>query len=502
MVHSGCWLRLLFLHSFLPGKYYRKQREKALRSSKIYGGHNMVENRSHYANYIFNVYTDKTLRKMNIKNISWKGSGVLFIAAFITLGILLAGFKKIWMPVNSSFGDTNISGKTIHNNYAGLASTPPMGWNSWNWFGKKRINEKIVLDVIDAIHNKGLQEAGYTYVVVDGGWRDTKLGTEGELLPNPDKFPHGMKLLADYAHSKGLKFGLHTVPGTHDCIGDKVGGFGHEEVQLKQFIDWGIDFIKLDLCRFSGGWNERLIKETYLKWNSLIKKSGANIILSISAYKFRDWYREVGQMGRTTEDISTIAGGMSGCSAVFDDLIPEEKNAWGLLSVMQIAEENNKWARYAGPGYWNDPDMLVTGEQGLSIEEQKAHFALWCIMSAPLMLGNDPRNITQEEMNIILNKDCIMVDQDSTEQGRRIKVNGKTETWAKQLQNNKMAVLLLNRNKYDVKKVTLNFSDIGITDKARIKDIYAGKDLGHFTRSFTRSINPRSGLFVIIDFNK
>jgi alpha-galactosidase len=439
------------------------------------------------------------MRKMNMKNIlSWRYA-ILFIGVFITLGILLVGFKKIWMPANDSTGQLQFSEKTTSGYDTKFAPTPPMGWNSWNWFGKKNINEKIVHEVIDAIHNEGLQKAGYNYVVVDGGWRDTKLGSKGELLPHPDKFPHGMKVLADYAHSKGLKFGVHTVPGTHDCIGDKVGGFGHEEIQLKQFIVWGIDFIKLDLCRFSGEWNEKLIKDTYTKWSSLIKKNDANIILSISAYKFRDWYPEVGQMGRTTEDISTIAGGMSGCTAVFDDSIPKEKNKWGLLSVMQIAEENNKWAKHAGPGYWNDPDMLVTGEQGLSIEEQKSHFALWCIMSAPLMLGNDPRHMTQEEKNIILNKDCIRMDQDTTEQGKRIKVNGKTEIWAKRLQNNKTAVLLLNRDKRETKKITLNYADIGITGKAGIKDVYSGKYLGQFAGSFTGSINPRSGLFVILD---
>ena len=154
-----------------------------------------------------------------------------------------------------------------------------MGWNSWNWFGKNNINEKVVREVIDAIVNEGLQDAGYNYVVVDGGWRDTKLGANGELLANPVKFPHGMKVLADYAHSKGLKFGLHTLPGTDDCTGDRVGGYGHEEVQLHEFIDWGIDFIKLDLCRFESGWNEKLIKDVYTKWSNLIKQSGASILL-------------------------------------------------------------------------------------------------------------------------------------------------------------------------------------------------------------------------------
>ena len=130
-----------------------------------------------------------------------------------------------------------------------LAKTPPMGWNSWNWFGKKEINEQVVREVIDAIVNQGLKDAGYTYVVVDGGWRDVKLDPDGKLVAHPVKFPHGIKPLADYAHSKGLKFGLHVVPGTHDCGGDPVGGFNREEIHVRQFVEWGLDFIKLDLCR-------------------------------------------------------------------------------------------------------------------------------------------------------------------------------------------------------------------------------------------------------------
>ena len=379
-----------------------------------------------------------------------------------------------------------------------LAPTPPMGWNSWNWFGKNSINEKIVKEVIDAMVDNGLRDAGYIYVVVDGGWRDTKLGPNGELLPHPDKFPHGIKPLADYAHSKGLKFGLHTVPGTHDCGGDPVGGYGHEKIQIQQFVDWGIDFIKLDKCRCEltntitsidrRGWNEELLKQTYEKWHNLLKSCGRDIVLSISAYKWRDWYPGVGQMSRTTSDIRHGIGGVNG--AVLDSIKG---------SVMKIADENNKWAAYAGNGYWNDPDMLVIGNHGLTIEEQKVHFALWCIMSAPLFLGNDPRNMTQDEKDIIINKDAILIDQDATGQGTRIKVNGDTEIWAKKLKDGNVAVLLLNRNKSENKNITLNFSDIGISQKVKIKDVYVNKDIGSFSKSISKQIKPQTGFFMIID---
>ena len=156
-----------------------------------------------------------------------------------------------------------------------LAKTPPMGWNSWNWFGKEAINEKLIREVIDAMAANGLKDAGYKYVVIDGGWRDTKLGPKGELLVHPERFPGGMKALADYAHSKGLKFGLHTTPGSHDCGQDKVGGWGHEEVHVKQMADWGVDFIKLDKCRQSEYASNDPIQDVLIGTNLLSNQPSA-----------------------------------------------------------------------------------------------------------------------------------------------------------------------------------------------------------------------------------
>lgn len=377
--------------------------------------------------------------------------------------------------------------------FKNLATTPPMGWNSWNWFGKRDINEQIVREVIDSMVSTGLRDAGYRYVVIDGGWRDTKLSPNGELLCHPAKFPNGIKPLADYAHSKGLKLGLHTVPGTHDCGNDPVGGYGYEDVHIKQFVEWGVDFIKLDRCKYrnDGGWNEDLLLQLYTKWSKLIQATGQDILLSISAYQFRDWNPEVSHMSRTTLDISAkITGG-----ARFIDLKPVKN----FLSVMTIAEKNNKVAEYARSGYWNDPDMLVTGEQGLTIEEQKVHFALWSIMSSPLFLGNDPRHMTIEEKDIILNETAIAINQDPTEQGKQIYKNTDWEIWVKKLRKGKSAILLLNRNTDKNTQISLNLPEIGFTGKSRIHDIFGRKDLGEFTGRFTRNIPPRSGLFLIIE---
>jgi len=365
-----------------------------------------------------------------------------------------------------------------------LAPTPPMGWNSWDWFGKKEINEQNMRECIDAVVKEGLLDAGYQYFVIDGGWRDTKLGPNGELLANPEKFPHGMKALADYAHSKGLKFGLHTVPGTHDCGGDPVGGFGHEEVQIKQFVDWGLDFIKLDKCKYADGWNEDLLKKTYVKWRGLLDNCGRDIVFSISAYVWRDWYHEVGQMARTTGDIKArVSKG-----AVFDSVKG---------SVMQISDINNNSAAFAGNGYWNDPDMIAVGDQGLTIGEQKSHFALWCIMSSPLMLGNDPRIMSKEEKAIILNKLAISINQDPTEQGQRVKEVSGFEIWKKNLKAGEKAILVLNRTNPEKQKITLTLTEYGFKANEKLKNVYTGEIVRSQKGQINIELEPHSCLFLV-----
>lgn len=386
---------------------------------------------------------------------------------------------------------------------AELAETPPMGWNSWNFHGKQDINEQVMLETIDAIAEEGLLNAGYNYVVLDGGWRDTRLGPGGELLAHPVKFPNGIKVLADYAHSKGLKFGIHVVPGTHDCGGDPVGGYGRELTHLKQFVEWELDFIKLDLCRqmedpcsacqkTREGWSESAIEDTYRKWSRLLKGCGRDILFSISAYQYRSWYPEVCNMARTTGDINSIIhrGG-----AQFN---PPDSLTMVHFSVLDIAESNNLSSGKAGNGYWNDPDMMVTGEQGLSQHEQESHFALWCIMSSPLFLGNDPRTMSEFEKQLILNQEMIAVNQDPTEQGKIVKNINNTQVWTKKLKDGSMAVLLLNIDPAGVKDVQLDFKDVGLKSRIRVRDILNKKNLGEFTDSLTLSAETNQCRFLIL----
>ncbi len=400
------------------------------------------------------------------------------------------------------FSSINIFGQDVEN----FPERPPMGWNSWNYFGKNDVNEEIIKEVIDAMAEKGLDSLGYEYIVVDGGWRRDTLGKNGELLVNY-KFPNGMKALADYAHSKGFKFGLHTVPGSHDCGLDKVGGWGHEKVQFDQFMDWGLDFIKLDRCRFSlddnpdyarsdkrwfEGWgdNGENIEKAYTIWHKLIEEFDRDIFFSASVYRFYNWYPELTHMGRTTGDIKSIQTG----GAVFDD--PDRPN---IHSVMNVADLNDKYYKYAGPGYWNDPDMLVTGEQGLTYEEEKAHFALWCIMSSPLILGNDPRNMTDQEFQIISNKMAIEINQDPTEQGHKITQNGSSEIWAKKLKDGSYGVLLLNRDPVHSKDVVLDFEILGLDGELNLVDVYAKQNLGNYKKQYKASVGAHAGIFLKVN---
>jgi alpha-galactosidase len=383
-----------------------------------------------------------------------------------------------------------------------LAPGPPMGWNSWNWFGKQDINEKIVYEVIDAMVEFGLRDAGYNYVIVDGGWRDIKLGPNGELLPHPVKFPNGIKPLVDYAHSRGLKFGLHTVPGTHDCGDDPVGGFNREEIHIQQFVSWGVDFLKVDLChqvsdpcetcvKSRTGWSEETISTTYGKWSNLLYNCGRDIVFSISAYEFRDFYPEVCNMARTTYDIRSRR---QKDGTVFNS---ESRENRGLLSVMTCAEINNRYARYAGNGYWNDPDMLVTGNQGLNETEQESHFALWSIKTAPLFLGNDPRNMSNSERKLILNREIIAINQDTSQQGYLFADRDGIQIWRKSLSDGRSAILILNLNPGD-SGIQVDLMEIGLEGKLRARDVINRKNISARKGRVRKVLPPHGCLYLLV----
>lgn len=385
-----------------------------------------------------------------------------------------------------------------------LTPTPPMGWNSWNYFGKQDINEKIVYQVIDSMVSSGLRDAGYRYVVIDGGWRDEKLAEDGKLLAHPTKFPNGIKPLADYAHSKGLKLGLHTVPGTHDCGNNPVGGYNKEEIHVKQFVDWGIDFVKLDLCKMKAdpcnecskgrsGWSDETIEEVYKKWSRLLNSCGRDIVFSVSTYKFRSWNPEFCNMSRTSYDILSRR---NATGAVFND--DNRDNSKSFLSVMACAEINNESAKYAGSGYWNDPDMLVTGNQGLTKDEEISHFVLWAIMNAPLILGNDPRNMNANEKKLLLNKEIIAINQDKSGQGTLVIKQPGYQVWKKKMSDGSTALLLLNLETKNKKTITANFTELGLKNKLRARDVIMQKDIGIVKRRLIKELAPHASSLIML----
>ena len=276
----------------------------------------------------------------------------------------------------------------------GLGETPQMGWNSWNKFGCN-INEKLIIDTIDAIINTGLAEAGYKYINLDDCWQISR-DSEGKIIADPLSFPNGIKYLADYAHKKGLLFGLYSDAGYKTCAG-RPGSLGYEEIDAQTYAEWGIDYLKYDNCFTDGSPPEK----RYPVMRDALLQQNRPIFYSICEWGINDpatWARSVGNSWRTTIDIY---------------------NSWD--SMTYVIDTNNMWHEYAGPGGWNDPDMLEVGNGGMNFEEEKIHFGLWCISKAPLLIGCDITNISKETLEILTNPEVIAINQDPLGiQGRKI----------------------------------------------------------------------------------
>ena len=277
----------------------------------------------------------------------------------------------------------------------GLGMTPQMGWNSWNKFACK-ITEKIIIDTIDALESKGFIKAGYNYINLDDCWQKNR-SENGSIIPDYTAFPKGIKYLADYAHSKGLKFGLYSDAGFYTCE-RRPGSLGYEEIDADQYARWGIDYLKYDNCYNNG--TKSLTR--YEKMRDALNKTGRQIFYSICSWgreNVSEWARDYGNSWRTTRDI---------------------KDNW--KSMIRIIDLNNRWYEYAAPGGWNDPDMLEVGNGGMTIDEYKVHFGLWALSKAPLLIGCDVTNVTQEIVDILTNPEVISINQDSLgQQGRKIK---------------------------------------------------------------------------------
>ena len=353
-----------------------------------------------------------------------------------------------------------------------LAATPPMGWNSWNHFACK-VSDAVVRAAADAIASNGMKQAGYIYVNIDDCWQG-KRNEKGIIQPN-ERFPD-MKALADYVHSKGLKLGIYSSPGPLTCA-KYEGSYGHEEQDAQTYAGWGMDYLKYDWCSAAKVYKPSEMPAVYKKMYDALKRAGHPIVYSLCQYGMEqvwEWGASVGgNLWRTTDDISD-----------------------NYESMCFIGFGQNGLQKFAGPGHWNDPDMLEVGNGKMTKDEYLTHMSLWCILAAPLLAGNDLSKMTQATLGILTNPEVVAVDQDPKGvEGHRISQAGPLEVWAKPLADGSQVVGLFNRGE-SMNPVSLDFRDIGVSGSATIRDLWGRKDLGSFQDHFTASV-PKHGVVMI-----
>jgi len=368
-----------------------------------------------------------------------------------------------------------------------VAQTPPMGWNSWNYFAGK-VDDAGVRAAADQIVASGMKDAGYVYVNIDDTWEGQR-DASGVLHTN-SKFPD-MKALADYVHSKGLKLGIYSGPGPKTCAG-YAASLGHEEQDAKLYAEWGIDYLKYDLCSFIPAVMEkqaphdkaeqmRIMIAAYDKMAKALKATGRPIVFSLCQYGWDapwEWAPALGgNLWRTTGDIDPT---------------------WDRIYVILSQQEGLE--AYSGPGHWNDPDMLEVGNGKLSMAENRAHFSMWAMLAAPLLAGNDLPHMKPEIRDILTNRDVIAIDQDRLgKQGARIYSDGEVDVWVRHLEGGALAVAVLNAgdNRYSSHPFHLNLAKLGLHGPQQGKDLWSGKGLV-LTEGMPIELKSHDVLFVRI----
>ncbi|WP_375437565.1 glycoside hydrolase family 27 protein [uncultured Hymenobacter sp.] len=375
-------------------------------------------------------------------------------------------------------------------NYS-LAETPPMGWSSWNTF-KKEPSEAVIKQTADAMVATGLQKAGYQYINIDDFW-STGRDAKGRILVDTVKFPHGMKAVADYIHSKGLKAGIYTNIGTEANYATLASG-GYYDQDLKTFADWGYDYVKVDV-NFAKDRSEGAYTKEFTQVAEAIRKTGRPMLLNIcnqGGGSYQHWAPSLGNTWRVGGDIDHMPKGAT--------------TQWA--GVMFELDRMAAVSAIAGPGHWNDADMMLVGvgtDGGrltvMTPTEQQAHFSLWCLLASPLVIGNDLRHMTPQTLAILTNKEVIAVNQDALgvqstllyEQVRGLQV------WTKKLESktgNKYAVALFNRSANDA-EMTLDLRKLGFAGKVAVRDLWAHKDLGKLTGEYAVKV-PSHGVQLLV----
>ena len=354
-----------------------------------------------------------------------------------------------------------------------LASTPPMGWNSWNHFHLD-INDAIIRAQAAALVSSGMKSAGYQYVVIDGGWEGFH-DTNGIFHPDPKKFPD-MKALCDYVHGLGLKVGIHTSPGPTTCRG-REASYGHEKQDAETFARWGMDFVKYDWCSGDEVYRPDQMQDAYKKMHDNLAATGRPILYSLCQYGIQDvwkWGASVGgQMWRTTGDIGD-----------------------NYNSMIVIGFAQNGLEKYAAPGHWNDPDMLEIGNGKMTDDEYRTQMSLWCILAAPLFAGNDLTTMSPATLEILTNPEAIAIDQDPAGvQGHRVWQEGPAQAWVKSLADGSQAVVVLSTQNRPI-TVTVNLINLGLGETIEVRDLWQHKNLGTITHQLAVSV-PRHGSVLL-----
>jgi alpha-galactosidase len=361
-----------------------------------------------------------------------------------------------------------------------------MGWNSWNFFAGK-VTDKDIRDTADLLVSTGMRDAGYVYVNIDDTWEGER-DVQGRIQSN-SKFPD-MKALADYVHSKGLKLGIYSSPGAKTCARFE-GSLGHEEQDAQTYADWGVDYLKYDLCSYRTVMQQqapddvaaqnKLMREAYEKMHRAIVKTGRPMVYSLCQYGWDsvwDWGPSVGaNLWRTTGDIS----------ANFDRM--------SLIGRGQAGLE-----KFAAPGHWNDPDMLEVGNGKLTHDENVTHMTLWAMLAAPLIAGNNLTQMTPEIGAILMNKDVIAIDQDALgKQGQRVYAEGPVEIWAKPLTGGRTAIAIFNFGEAasEMRGIGLHLKEMGFPRPVKARDVWAGKELGTIADDWRTTV-PRHGVVLLV----
>jgi len=366
-----------------------------------------------------------------------------------------------------------------------LAATPPMGWNSWNKFACD-VSEGTIKQMADAMVKSGMRDAGYQYVVIDDCWQVSR-DAHGDIVADAKRFPSGIKALADYVHALGLKFGIYSDAGSKTCAG-RPGGLGHEYQDALQYAAWGADYLKYDWCSAT----TQDAKASYANMRAALDAAGRPIVLSICEWgtaKPWVWGNEVGgNLWRATGDIQDRWSGKQ-------EWKPGDCCNYGVVDILDLEAELYS---YAGPGHWNDPDMLEVGNGGMTDVEYRSHFSLWAMLAAPLIAGNDLRNMRPEIQDILTNKEVIAIDQDALgKQGQRVRKDGELEVWSKQLSDGSRAVILFNRSSSG-QYMMVTWEEIGYPGHlgASVRDLWQHKEMGKVAGGFGAKV-PSHGVVMV-----